>query len=171
MQGIEVKFVENYDEAVFQDLVARNLQSDRVFVPAWDYQTIGDPSFDKKALGIRIGAFDGDRLIGLSWGEAHGKSRFVMHMSLVESAYRGRGIYTKMLDLMLEETKGFDEVDSHHHLFNNAIIATKLKRGFYIVGLDQTVILGPRVQLRYFHNQKLLEFMRFRVGLITDPRL
>lgn len=167
---LDVRLVDQYDDKTFKDLVQRNLEAPGVFVPGWDYQTSGDLTFQKTAKKIRIGAFDGDRLIGLSWGESQSKTRFMMHMSLVESDYRGRGLYAEMLAVMLAETKEFDEVDSLHQIFNNRIIATKLKRGFHIVGLDHCIMVGPRVQLRYFHNPRLLELMRFRVGLRTDPR-
>jgi hypothetical protein len=167
---VNVRVVDQYDDAVFKDLVRRNLESGDLFIPAWEYQTAGDSTFQLTARQVRIGAFDGDRLIGLSCGGAWSKSRFVMNMSLVERDYRGQGIYGRMLALMLAETKEFDEVDSWHQIFNNSIIATKLKRGFHIVGMDHSLMVGPRVQLRFFHNTKLLELMRFRVGLRSDPR-
>lgn len=167
---ITVGIVDDYDEEVFQRLVQRNLESAGVIVPVWEFYGEGDASFSRAGKIVRIAAFDGDRLIGLSWGEAFSKSRFVMQMSLVEEDYRGHGIYSRMLALMLEQTAEFDEVESCHQIFNNRIIATKLKRGFHIVGLEQSILIGPRIRLRYYHNPSLLELMKFRVGLQSDPR-
>lgn len=96
--AVEVRMVEKYDEAVFKDLVKRNLESSGVFIPEWEYRTKGDETFSMNPRKIRIGAFDRDRLIGLSWGESTGKTKFMMHMSLVEANYRGQRIYSRMLD-------------------------------------------------------------------------
>jgi hypothetical protein len=49
--------------------------------------------------------------------------------------------------------KIYDEVDSCHQIFNNHILAIKLRRGFHIIGFDQSTLVGPRVRLRYFHNK------------------
>ena len=35
---------------------------------------------------------------------------------------------------------------------------------FHIVGFDQTIFVGPRVTLRYFHNAELLALMKQRMG-------
>ena len=167
--SIEIKLVDRYDDEVFKDLVAKHLESDRVFIPAWDISRNGDETFQSSGKTIRVGAFDKETLIGLSWGKAESKSRFITHMSLVIPEYRKKGIYSDMLDLLLTQTKEFDEVDSYHHIFNNDIISLKLRKGFYIVGTDHCVPVGPRIRLRYFNNQKMFEFMKFRMGLIDQP--
>ena len=167
--SIIIKIVDQYPKEIFDTLVESNLQSDGIFIPAWEYYFKGDDSFELKGKAVRIGAFDGDKLIGLSWGKAETKNRFIMNMSLVEKKYRGQGVYAKMLKMMIEETKEFDEVDSSHHVFNNKILALKLKRKFHIIGIDYTTMIGPRIRLRYFHNEKLLELMKYRVGLRDIP--
>ncbi|SMF22938.1 hypothetical protein [Pseudobacteriovorax antillogorgiicola] len=169
--SIEIKLVDEYPEDQFNDLVERNLESSGTFIRSWNYHFEGDKNFKKNGTKVRVGAFDRDRLIGLSWGMAESRNRFMMHMSLVEAEYRDHGIYRKMLDIILNETKVFDEVDSLHHIFNNRIISYKLKRGFYIIGQDQCGMLGPRIRLRYFHNPKLFEIMKYRVGLTDQPAL
>lgn len=167
---IDIKIVDTYDDSVFKDLVKRNLEDAGHFIAGNDFRTEGDPSFKTVTKVIRIAAFDGQKMIGLSWGQSTSKSRFMMHMSLVEPAYRGQGIYHKMLALMLEKTVAYDEVDSWHHVFNNNIIAIKLRQGFHIMALDHSLEVGPRVYLRYFNNKKIFELMKFRVGLRDDPR-
>lgn len=168
--AIAIRVVEKYDDAVFKDLVARNLESIGSFVSAWEFYADKDPDYKLHGTTIRVGAFDGDRLVGLSWGKAQKENRFMMHMSLVEADYRHQGLYSQMLEKILSLTKGrFDEVDSYHHQLNNLIIAAKLRRGFQIVGLDTCLMIGPRVHLRYYHNQKLLDMLRFRAGLLPRP--
>lgn len=170
MTDIIVKVVEEYDDAIYQAMVERNLKDVGDFIPPWDYTRTADAEFKRHAKRIRIGAFHEGRLVGLSWGESESKSRFHMHISLVEPEYRGQGLYSRMVTEILELTKGYDEVDSNHQLFNNAVIGAKLKLGFYIIGFDQSVMIGPRLKMRYFHNQTMLDLMRFRVGVIPDPR-
>lgn len=78
--SVVVRVVEKYDDEVFKDLVHRNLESAGVFIPAWDYQESGDATFSKQGRKIRVAAFDGDTLVGLSFGKALTKNRFMMHM-------------------------------------------------------------------------------------------
>lgn len=170
MSDVLVKEVEEYDEEIYQTLVNRNLEDTGVFVPLWEYTGNADSEFEIKAKRIRVGAFDGDRLVGLSWGESETKSRFHMHISLVDPEYRRRGLYSRMVSKILELTSDYDEVDSNHHLFNNPVIGAKLKLGFNIIGFDHSVMIGPRLKMRYFHNRTMYDLMRFRVGLIKDPR-
>lgn len=168
--GIDIKLVETIDENQFRDMVHRNLESAVQFIPEWEFATAGDQEYSRKSNQIRVGAFDGDALVGFSVGRAASKNRFTMEISLVEPEYRKRGIYSRMLQLMLDETKIYDEVDSYHQLFNNPIIRLKLAHEFYIVGIDQSILLGPRVRMRYFHNEKLRELMKYRVSVRDDPR-
>lgn len=169
--AIEYKIVDEFPKEIFDELVKRNLEDNGFFIRSWDYYFEGDQSYRAEAKSVRIGAYDGDKLIGLSFGRSENKNRFMMNISLVEAEYRKQGVYSKLLEMMLDQTREFDEIDSFHHLFNNKIIRLKLKYGFRIIGTDQTTMLGPRVRLRYFNNKKLLEIMEFRVGLTKTPPL
>jgi len=166
---INIKLVDEYPKEFFDILVKKNLEADGIFIPSWEYYFEGDCTFEQKGKTVRVGAYDGDKLIGLSWGRAETKNRFMMYMSLVEGPYRGQGIYKRMLEMIIENTKEFDEVDSCHHILNNKILVLKLKEDFHIIGMDNTTMLGPRVKLRYFHNKKLFEIMKYRVGLRENP--
>jgi hypothetical protein len=168
--SIRIEIVEEYPQKVFNDLVKRNLESNG-FIRSWKYFSEGDSFFEQKGRKIRIGAFDGSKLIGLSWGQAISKNRFLMAISLVEKKYRNQGIYSKMLKIMLQETQEFDEIDSYHHILNNQILRLKLKNNFYIIGIQNCIKTGTGVKLRYFNNNKLLDFMKFRTGLIENPIL
>ena len=165
---IQIKVVEDYDQKVFDDLVSRNLESSSVFIPQWEYSNLNEKDYVLKNKTIKIGAFHKGRLVGLSSGGACGPSRFMMNMSLVEPEFRKQGIYAAMLEKVLELTKDFDEVDSYHHIFNNSMIRLKLKYNFHIISMDHSIIIGPRIKMRYFHNQKLKDLMHYRVGLKKD---
>ena len=167
---VDIRLVDKFQQDTFDALLRRNLESKGIFIPVSEYKTSGYRNIEKPDYKIRIGAFVGEQLVGLSYGAAESKHRFLMHVSLVEEDYRCQGIYTKMLKMMLAETKEFDEVDSCHHLFNNKILAIKLRHNFYIVGIDQSILIGPRIRMRYYHNSKLLELMKYRVGKTKDPR-
>jgi GNAT superfamily N-acetyltransferase len=162
---IDVRRVSEYPESVFRDLVARNLEAEHFFFPAWKLNGPGDPTYQSSGEVVRIAAFLGDTLVGLSWGQAVTKFRFHMFMSLVEPEFRRQGIYSRMLALVLELTRQFDEVDSYHHVLNNPVIVGKLKAGFQIIGFETLNHTGPALRLRYFHNQKLRRLMEFRMGL------
>ena len=44
--AIDVRVVEGYDEAIFQDLIHRNLESMGLFVPEWEYRRLATKSFN-----------------------------------------------------------------------------------------------------------------------------
>lgn len=169
--AIEIKLVDEYPEDVLKDLMARNLEAEQVFFHPDSYQGNGSSEHEFKKKILNVAAYDGERLIGLSCGASTGKRRFMMDISLVEKEYRGQGIYTKMLDMILENTREFDEIDSYHHQFNNKIIAKKLRHGFHIVALEMGPAVGPLVKMRYFNNKKLYDIMRFRMGLLKQDDL
>ena len=166
---IKILKVEKLDPVKYQQMLKENLENEAYFFPINDLITVGDNDFTKQAERIRVGAFDGDELIGFTHGSAISKNGILMEISVVDTKYRNLGIYKKLLDKFLDLTVKYDEVHSYHHLFNNTIISIKLRKDFYISGFDQSSFLGPRVMLKYFHNKKLLEVMKFRVGLTSRP--
>ena len=168
---IEFKLVDQYPKEQFDDLMDRNLHNMGVFINSREFQRENDFKFEKECHKIKIGAFIGDKLIGLSCGEATSKNQFVMMISLVETEYRKQGVYTKMLNMMLELTKDFDIIRSYHHIHNNQIISLKLKNNFYISGMDQCYFVGPRIILEHYNNEKLLNVMKYRVNLIRENEI
>ncbi len=82
-----------------------------------------------KSRVLRVGAFDGEELVGLSYGRHAGDSTFNMSISMVRPAYRRRGIYGELLRYVLARTKqdGFLKVISRHRATNNAVIIPKLR--------------------------------------------
>lgn len=168
---IEYKIVEEYPKDVLADLMKRNLEDDQVFIHPDTYLGTGDVNHKRTGKSVKIAAYDGERIVGVSYGIAINKHRFMMDISLVEKEYRDQGIYSSMLEMMLENTREFDEIDSCHHQFNNLIIAKKLRSGFHILSMEIGPATGSVVRLRYFNNQKLYSVMRFRTGLIPQSSI
>ena len=114
-------------------------------------------------------ARDGDRVVAMFCGHQKGADTYRMWHSNVHTDYRGRGVYTDIVQRVLGYTRalGFSAVVSEHALCNNAILIAKLKAGFRIVGTDIDGSVGPSVLLKYFHNEAHLRAYQFRCGLAT----
>jgi len=56
-------------------------------------------------FALRIGAYQGDRLVGWSHGFQDGSDSYIMATSAVLPAYRRRGLYTKLVEAVLERTR------------------------------------------------------------------
>lgn len=169
--SIEIRLIEEYPEEILKDLMRRNLEQNQIFFNPDSYLNSGDIGHQQTSKKLKIAAYDGDRIVGLSYGASVNKHRFVMQVSLVEKEYRGQGIYTRMLDCILENAYEFDEIDSFHHQFNNVIISKKLRHGFYIIGMETSPAVGPLIKMRYFNNRKLFNIMCFRTGLLEQSEL
>ena len=72
---VTIREVDDYDPDVRRDLMHRNLDTTQVTVQAKNYRRAGDPSHQPGRI-IRLGAFDGDALVGLSWGQSMTATRF-----------------------------------------------------------------------------------------------
>ena len=81
-------------------------------------------------------------------------------------AHRGRGVYTRLLPVVLDalRAEGFDLVCSHHHLTNTAVLLPKLRVGFRFQGvqIDEHGVMA--VLLRSFDPAYAL-YMDRRSGL------
>ncbi len=115
---------------------------------------------------LNLGVFDGDEIIGWSWGQQDSPERFYMVNSAILPEYRGRGLYSAMLDKALElvKSEGFQVVYSRHVATNNAIIVPKLKAGFVITSMELSDIFGTLVHLSYYFNESRRQVMDFRAG-------
>lgn len=169
--SINITSVSKFDQECYNALVKRNLEEEPYFIPSFKLSSEGDKNYSVTKETIRIAAFDENILVGLLHGSAISKNTVCMDIAVVDEKYRQQGIYSRMLDLFLQMTKHYDEVMSSHHVFNNKIISLKLRKGFYIVGMDQSSFIGPRVQLKYFHNEKIFDVMKYRVGMLKHEDL
>ena len=84
------------------------------------------------------------------------------------------GIYSEFMKLLIEQTKkqGYLTLTSSHALNNNAVIIAKLKMGFFITGMEQTINFGPGVCLAYFQDEEMKNAYAFRGGQpILTPKM
>ena len=120
----------------------------------------------KNQIRLDLGLYIGDKLIGSFMGRSTEKGIFRMGTSVILSEYQGKGNYNQLLQYVVEwaKNKGFLIIESNHNFCNSKIIATKLKKGFYISGTQSTLTYGNMVNLIMFLDPKLEEVYKFRNG-------
>ena len=80
--------------------------------------------------------------------------------------HRGRGVYSRLLPLVLGQLRdaGYQLIRSHHHATNNAVLIPKLRAGFRLQGLEvdhhgvMAVLVCPL-------DEVYAEYMDLRSGL------
>ena len=107
-----------------------------------------------------------NQIIGWSVGHQLNRSDFFMGNSAVMPEYRNQGIYTKMLDKVVNrlKQKGYQTITSKHKMSNNAILVPKLKYGFVISGFEVSDEYGCLVELCYFTKPERKELHEIRIG-------
>jgi len=136
------------------DLIASSNQ------PLLDNLLLRDP-----ANGRLVALFRG---YPVSWHQYH------MQFTAVHSDYRRQGVYSALLERVLQYSRllGFTEVLSHHSPNNNPILIAKLKQVFKISGLEVESRFGVNVVLRYYHQAASLDAFALRCGHIAfNPAL
>jgi ribosomal protein S18 acetylase RimI-like enzyme len=100
---------------------------------------------------LRIAAFRGDALVGWTFARPEGKNHFHMINSGVAPAERRQGVYSKLVQLVIEHAKsrGYVAIRSRHAANNNAVIVAKLKLGFFVSGFEYSEVYGPLVRLTF----------------------
>ena len=103
---------------------------------------------------------------GWTVGMQENAESFNMINSAVLPEYRGRGLYTRMLEITMKKVidKGYQKICSRHNMLNSKVILAKLKKGFVITGLELNDFAGSLVQLTYFTNPTRKKAMEFRSG-------
>lgn len=93
---------------------------------------------------------------------------YCMQVTSVHRDYRRKGIYSSLLDRIIEYTKilGFNTVLSYHAPSNNAVLIAKLKKNFKITSLEISGEYGINLWLCYFHDKELERAYEFRCGQI-----
>lgn len=97
----------------------------------------------------RVGVYLGDELIGWTSGWTERGHVFYMGSSGVHPAHRRQGIYTALLQRVIEQARaqGAVAVRSQHSVLNHAILLAKLAHGFQISGLTTSAQMGTLVEL------------------------
>jgi len=88
----------------------------------------------------RLGAFDGENLVGWSYGRHERGNVFYMANSGVVPPHRRRGVFSSLLNAIREHalSAGAIAVRSQHSVLDPAVIIAKLRTGFLISGLNQS---------------------------------
>lgn len=109
-----------------------------------------------------------DKIAGWSRGLQIMPTEFHMCNSAVLPDFRRNGIYTSMLDMILEKVvkDGFQLITSKHHACNNDVLIPKLKKGFMITGFEINPRFGMMATLAYLPNKKIETLYQQRIGFI-----
>lgn len=170
---IELREVYRFDEPEFTRLVQTVLIGNAPIIPetTWLSEQEAQASNELKrsfgkGLALRVGAYQGGRLVGWSHGFQDGSDSYIMASSAVLPEYRRRGLYTRLVRAVLERTRaaGFQVVHSKHVITNNPILIAKLKLGFVIAGFELSDVHGVLVRLRYLFNERRAKIAEMRTG-------
>jgi ribosomal protein S18 acetylase RimI-like enzyme len=119
----------------------------------------------------RLGAFDGQELVGWSVGWIERGNVFYMANSGVVVSHRRRGIYSSLLSAIKEYAVANDlvAIRSQHSVVNNGVIVAKLRAGFHITGLSQSAQMGSLVELTLHLTEQRLALFRARTLPYVAP--
>lgn len=113
-----------------------------------------------------------DKLVG--WCTAYEKDidEWYMHNTGIFKAHRKKGLYTAVLQLMINFAKieAYPKISSLHNATNNAVIIPKLKAGFVITGFRINDRFGTLVELSYYLNPQIKAVVDFRSGQHRLPK-
>jgi GNAT superfamily N-acetyltransferase len=89
-------------------------------------------------------------IVGWHHGYRQDSSTYTLQDSAILPAYRGKGLYTLLLNITLAylRHRGFRIVRSRHAADLPAVLIPKLRAGFQITGLSCASERGPLVELR-----------------------
>ena len=107
-------------------------------------------------LMVRIGAFEGDKLVAWSVGWFEREGAFYMANSAVLPEQRRKGVYSALVRRAIEEAAagGAIVVRSRHMAANNAVLIAKMKLGFIITGAEFSEEYGFLVRMTYFLREE-----------------
>ena len=122
---------------------------------------------------LMLGIFCGDQCVGWSFGVQENAERFQMRNTALLPLHRGKGIYTALLPIVLDEVRsqGFQFIYSRHKATNNAVLVPKPKAGFVITSFEISDIFGVLVHLSYCFNPLRKDLLDFRVGKQASTRV
>ncbi|MEO8208977.1 MAG: GNAT family N-acetyltransferase [bacterium] len=127
-----------------------------------------------KPYRLRLYILKGEERIGWFFGKQSDYETFYMTNTGIFKEHRNKGIYKKMLQVILDILKeqGFQKVSSRHSVTNNNIIVPKLKAGFVISGLEVSDVFGMLVHLTYYYNKVRRKLVDYRIGhIVADEEI
>jgi ribosomal protein S18 acetylase RimI-like enzyme len=119
----------------------------------------------------RVGAFDGEELVGWSAGWIERGNVFYMANSGVVASHRRRGIYSSLLAAVRQYavSNNLATLRSQHSAINNPVIIAKLRAGFHISGLSQSAQMGSLVEMTLHLSEERYALFRKRVLPYVTP--
>lgn len=124
----------------------------------------------KDRYEIRLALLKGDEMIGWSygWQDSVHHGDYYMAASLVLPEFRYQGLYSALVNKILEETRkeGFSAIRSRHVMTNTPVIIAKLKLGFTINGFEQDETMGTLIRMIYHNDEMRRNATEFRAGNI-----
>lgn len=120
---------------------------------------------------VRFGAFIDEKLVGWSCGWFERGHSFYMANSGVVSAHRRHGIYSALLDAVIDHAAahGTHVVRSQHSVLNKPVLICKLRRGFHITGFNVSAQMGSLVELSLHLSPARGALFASRVIPLTPP--
>lgn len=156
MCDVSFRAVDQFPEPAFSSL-AREVFSDYELSPSLTAVLEQEAAARPREIAVtggealRIGAYQGQSLVGWTYARAEGARRLHMINSGVTPAERRKGIYSKLVQLTIEHAKshGYVSIQSRHAANNNPVIVAKLKLGFFVSGFEYSEVYGPLVRLTH----------------------
>lgn len=156
MNDINFRVVNQFPEPAFATLVAEafsDYEASELLSAVLSAEAAAgskNPGSDDQGT-LRIAAFRGDALVGWTFACAEGANHLHMFNSGVAPAERRHGVYSRLVQLVIEHarSRGHVAILSRHAANNNAVIVAKLKLGFFVSGFEYSEVYGPLVRLTY----------------------
>lgn len=154
MPTIDVRYTDTFPEPAFarlQKLVFADIeQTSAALAAVLEAERAPADAPPRSAFPLfRFGAYDGEELVGWTYGWMERSNACYMANSGVIPSHRRQGIYTALMDAVRAHAMaaGAWAIRSQHAVVNNAVIIAKLRAGFHVSGLSQSAHLGTLVEL------------------------
>lgn len=167
--AIAIRTVDRFDEPAFTRLVG-----DLLWEP--DRREVGERLFgadqgkppSSGARPVRVGAFEGDDLVGWSHAWLQPGGYLYVGNSAVVPRCRRQGIYTRLIAAIEDEARSLHcvRVESHHRAANSAVLIAKLKAGYTIVGTEFTTEMGLLVKMAKQLDERRHAVFHARAGVL-----
>lgn len=169
MNPVEIRRVEHFDEPAFTEMVGAILHDpDRRLVIERLFGTSSAPSTPSAAQHVRVGAFEGDTLVGWSHAWLLPGTALYVGNSAVRPDRRRAGIYTRLVEAVEQEARalGCMRVESHHRAANSAVLIAKLKAGYTIVGSEFAAEMGLLLKMCKYLDPRRDAVFQARLGTV-----
>ncbi|WBS05569.1 GNAT family N-acetyltransferase [Pseudoduganella sp. SL102] len=178
MPSIEIRYTDKFPEPHFsslQKLIFADIEqvsAELGSVLASERTDVDFPARGTVSI-YRLGAYDGDQLVGWTYGWMEHDNSLYMANSGVMPAHRRKGVYTSLLQAVQRHasTQGAWCIRSRHSVVNNPVIIAKLRVGFRISGLVQSAQMGTLVELtRHLSEQREAMFQKRVLPYVVPDR-